>query len=127
MWYQSLLETNVTHQLTTSDHEPRPCSIELKHPEVDWDRSWSLAVTPGLSSKRLTFLWRMVHDLLPTQARLFRLHIPNILSEDCSHCNQDFVGNLTHSPRTTCLPYCFCSLQCLGMQEGKEALPYGHH
>ena len=39
----------------------------------------------------------MVHDLLPTQVRLFRLKMPNIHSEMCSHCNQDFVGNLTHS------------------------------
>jgi hypothetical protein len=44
-----------------------------------------------------TFLWRMLHDLLPTQARLFRLHMPNIPSEICSHCQQDFVGNLSHS------------------------------
>ena len=55
MWYQSLLETYVTHQPSASGLSPHPCRIEIKHPEVDWDRSWSLAVTPGLSSKHLTF------------------------------------------------------------------------
>ena len=86
MWYWSLLETNVTHHPTNSGQELRPCRIEVKHPEVDWERSWSLAATPGLSSKHLTFLWRMVHDLLPTQVRLFRLKMPNIHSEMCPHC-----------------------------------------
>ena len=89
MWYRVLLENNVTHQPSNSSSELRPCRIEIKHPEVDGERSWSLAVTPGLSSKHLTFLWRMVHDLLPTQARLFRLKMPNINSEICSHCNQN--------------------------------------
>ena len=39
----------------------------------------------------------MVHDLLPTQVRLFRLKMPNIVSETCSHCNLDATGDLTHS------------------------------
>ena len=39
----------------------------------------------------------MAHDLLPTQARLFRLNMPNINSEICSHCNLNIAGDLTHS------------------------------
>ena len=96
-WYRSLLETHVTHQPTGSGNELRPCRIERKHSELDWGRSWSLAVTPGLSSKHYSFLWRMVHDLLPTQARLFRLHMPNIESEVCSHCDLNVAGDLPHS------------------------------
>ena len=81
MWYHALLETNVTHLQTNSGNQLHPCRIDLKYPEIDWKRSWSLAATPGLSSKHLTFLWRMAHDLLPTQARLFRLRMPNANSE----------------------------------------------
>ena len=89
-----MLEDNVTH---TPTGDPVPCKIEVKHPEVDWTRSWSLAVTPGLSTKQLSFLWRMVHDLLPCQVRLFRLGMPNINTETCSHCDSNMLGNLTHS------------------------------
>ena len=79
MWYRWLIEDNITHQLTISGTVQ--CKIEVKHPQADWERAWSLAITPGVSSKQLTFLWKMVHDLLPSQARLFRLKMPNINSE----------------------------------------------
>ena len=97
IWYRALLEANVTHQPTNTGYKLRPCRIERKHPDIDWERSWSLSVTPGLSSKHLTFLWRMAHDLLPTQARLFMLNMPNINSEICSHCNLNIAGDITHS------------------------------
>ena len=70
---------------------------QKRDPQADWERAWSLAITPGVSSKQLTFLWKMVHDLLPSQARLFRLKMPNINSEICSLCDLNMVGNLTHS------------------------------
>ena len=97
LWYRVLVEDNVTHQLSNSSRVLVPCRIETKHPEVDWVRAWSLACTPGLSSMHLTFLWRMTHDLLPTQARLFRMKMPNAASAICSLCNQNMVGDLTHS------------------------------
>ena len=97
MWYRVLMEDNITHQVTTSGTALTPCKIELKYPQVDWEKAWSLAVTPGLSSKQLSFLWKMVHDLLPTQGRLFRLRIPNANSDICSLCHSNQVGNLVHS------------------------------
>jgi hypothetical protein len=97
MWYRWLMEDNITHQLTISGTVPIQCKIEVKHPHADWERAWSLAITPGVSSKQLTFLWKMVRDLLPSQARLFRLKMPYINSEICSLCDLNMVGNLTHS------------------------------
>ena len=97
MWYKVLVENNVTHQQTQSTRELLLCRTEIKHPDLDWGRSWSLAVTPGLPSPLLTFLWRMLHDLLPTQARLFRMKMPNANSDQCSLCDLNAVGDLTHS------------------------------
>ena len=97
MWYRVLVEDNVTHQATNQGRDLLPCRIESKHPEVNWDRTWSLAATPGLSSVHLTFLWRMVHDLLPSQARLFRMKMPNANSDICSLCTNNLVGDLSHS------------------------------
>ena len=74
----------------------RPCRVETKHPEVEWEKVWPLAVTHGLPSQHRSFLWQMIHDLLPCQARLFRLRMPNIKSNICTLCDQNSVGDLTH-------------------------------
>ena len=97
MWYRALLENHVTHESTDSRQKLRPCRAELKHPEIDWERVWKLAVTPGLPSQHLTFLWRMLHDLLPSQERLFRVKMPNNSSSSCTLFDQDALGNLEHS------------------------------
>ena len=97
MWYRVLVENMVTHQAHGNSNDYIPCRAERNHPTVDWERTWSLAVTPGLSSEHLTFLWRMLHNLLPCQDRLFRMRLPNITSDICTHCNQNEVGNLHHS------------------------------
>ena len=39
----------------------------------------------------------MLHNLLPCQTRLFRMQMPSITSDICTHCNQNSVGNLNHS------------------------------
>ena len=95
-WYRVLVEEKVTH-VQNDTLEYRPCRAELNHPIVDWTRSWSLAVTPGLSGDHLSFLWKMLHNLLPCQTRLFRLRMPNIVSDKCTLCNKQEVGSLSHS------------------------------
>ena len=97
MWYRVLVENNVTHHLTNSGRELLPCRIESKHPGLDWESAWTLATTPGLPSPFLSFLWRMAHDLLPCQARLFRLKMPNTKSDICTLCDLNQIGDLTHS------------------------------
>ena len=97
MWYRVLVEKNVTHEALGNTSRHIPCRAERNHPAVDWDRTWRLASTPGLSSDHLTFLWRMLHNLLPCQARLFRMRMPNITTDTCAHCNQNETGNINHS------------------------------
>ena len=82
--------------MINSVREKRPCRSETRSPQVDWERSWDLACTPGLPSKLMTFLWQMCHNLLPTPARLFRLQMPNIRSDLCNLCDQSRVGDLVH-------------------------------
>ena len=97
MLYRVLLEDRVTQQAHGNSTRYIPCRAEINHPAADWERSWSLAVTPGLSSDNLTFLWRMLHNILLCQSRLFRMRMPNISSDICSHCNLNQVGNISHS------------------------------
>ena len=83
---------NLPIRAEDSDHvEPRPKTQRLNGKKV-----WLLAVTPGLPSDHRTFLWRMLHDLLPCQERLFRLKMPNAHSNLCTLCDLNEIGNLTH-------------------------------
>ena len=89
-----------------------PCKIETKFPSVKWDLVWSYTVTKGLPSDLRSFLWRMVHDLLPTPSRMFRLKLPNISSENCQLCTESTCGDLAH-----------CLLSC-PFNDGVEAIIY---
>ena len=97
-WYKALLENNIT--MATSDKGIRtlkPCKAELVHPEIDWEATWKLAVLPGLSSEDQTFLWRMLHNLLPTQERLNRMKLPNAPTPNCNQCDSTASDQLHHA------------------------------
>ena len=51
----------------------RPCRAELQHSDNDWEHSWKLARLPGLESDQITFLWRLLHNLLPNQNRISKI------------------------------------------------------
>ena len=97
LWYKVLLENYI---LTETDDNgfrfDRLCKIEREHPGVDWERTWALASIPGLESCDYTFLWRMIHNILPTQERLHRL-LRNIDSPACNLCQSQDTCNLSHA------------------------------
>ena len=97
-WYRALLENNVTHVISEEGiRSIKLCRVEIKNPDVDWERAWSLAITPGLSSEQTSFIWKMIHDLLPTRERLFRMNLPDILSPACDLCPQGAPDNVEHA------------------------------
>ena len=88
-WYTLLLEDNVTMSEDVQDR-PRnyvPSCAELASPENDWELSWQLARLPGLGPEISTFLWRLLHKLLPTQDRLFRMSMSR--NDKCQLCQED--------------------------------------
>ena len=95
-WYRVLVEDNITHQVINSVMVRRPSKAEMNFPELDWERSCSLACTPGLPSKLMSFLFLMNHNLLPCPVRLFRLQMPNTRSDLCKLCDQNAIGDLAH-------------------------------
>ena len=107
-WYKVLLENFVTHRVIDSGvRELIPCRIERINPTLEWDNTWSLATTPGLPSELTSFNWKMIHDLLPTRERLFRLGMPDISSSLCDLCSLDTEDNLQHA-----LPQCPFNTAC---------------
>ena len=98
IWYQVLLENLVTHSLNDSEHRVlKVCRTESYNPGQDWERIWQAAITPGLPSSFRTFLWLMLHNILPTRARLFRMNLPNAPSPNCAFCDSGTPDTLLHA------------------------------
>ena len=95
-WYTFLLEENVT--MTEDDEgrrEPRKCRVEEQKPEVVWSRSYSLARMKGLSPEQKSFMFKVLHQLLPTQERVNRIHPDK--SSSCRLCRAAPVDTLHHA------------------------------
>ena len=61
---------------------------------MDLEQTWTPAVTPGLPSDQTTFLWQMLHDILPTRERL---SMPDISSPTCDLCTMEAEDNIQHA------------------------------
>ena len=99
-WYKAILERNVTAQVDFEGKlTPFPLKPERLHPLLDWERSWSYLSIRGLSGVQRSFLFRLLHNLLPTRSRLHRMN----LTEDpyCDICPQRIEQDTIH-----------CFLQC---------------
>ena len=74
-WYTALLEDQVLLSLD-EDHATAtliPARVEGLHPTADWKNIWRLTKTTGLGSELSSFLFKLVHCLLPTQDRISRM------------------------------------------------------
>ena len=76
-WYRLLLEREVLTGPETEDGPPSPLPLRCEsfHPESNWSVAWSLVRTPGLPSPTSSFLFKLLHLLLPTQERIRRLRL----------------------------------------------------
>ena len=71
--YQLLLEDNCTmEEVNDTERSYIKCRVERVKPEVDWNRRWRLARLPGLGSENVSFIFKMLHQILPTQERVAR-------------------------------------------------------
>ena len=49
------------------------CKTEIKNPALAWSDIWYLAKIKGIINESRTFMWRLLHNLLPTEQRLHNL------------------------------------------------------
>ena len=105
-WYRLLLEDYVTME-EMEDHRRRfiPCRVEEASPENDWEVSWKRATLRGLGPESVSFLLKVLHQLLTTQERLSRVNpntnpkckavgCPKIQNEDIVHALVQCPGNM---------------------------------
>ena len=97
-WYRLLVEDNVTMEETaTGERNFIGCRVELASPETDWENSWRLARMPGLGPELSSFLFKLMHQILPTQERVSR-NSPTT-NPLCKHsnCTGALVEDLPHA------------------------------
>ena len=98
-WYNYLIDRNV---IKDQDNTLLPCRVERLYPEVRWNDVWinvRLAALPNIDK---SFAWKLAHDLLPVEEKLFAAAA--IPSSKCKYsCPGDPVGSLEHS-------FFYCSL-----------------
>ena len=74
-WYKVLVEKNVTRR--EFDLEGRtdliPCKVEEKYPLIAWSESYRLCRLKGLNPDTKSFLFKLVHLLLPGKERVHHL------------------------------------------------------
>ena len=95
-WYRVLVEQNITMEVT-SDNQMKyiKTRVEIASPLTDWETSWRRARLKGLGSEATSFLFKLLHQLLPSEERLSRI-LPNT-SENCKYCPTPITADLAHS------------------------------
>lgn len=74
-WYRFLLEKNVTRREVDDEGRPEliPCKVEERNPDIPWNEVYGLCRIKGLSPDEKSFLFKLIHTLLPSKERLNHL------------------------------------------------------
>ena len=74
-WYNSILELNVVKNEFEDGRSPEliPCRVEVKHPNICWTDIYQYSRLRGLSPESKSFLFKLIHELLPCKERLHQL------------------------------------------------------
>ena len=114
-WYMALMDNMLSAPKDTqSSPTPlAPCRVESKFPDLDWPNTWRLARLRGLDSDQITFLWRLLHGLLPLRARLH--HITPNTSPVCQLCVDNGLGDQVEDTK-------HAFFTCTANREAGEAL-----
>ena len=98
-WYRLLLEDRLlmSPATTTTAAHLLPVRCESIHPATAWDTTWRLVRTHGLSSNTSSFLFKLVHLLLPTQGRIQRLGADRDQTGGCCMLCGEEAEDLLHA------------------------------
>ena len=96
-WYHILLEETVLKVTIDDDHRYIPCRAEIANPENDWETSWRRMRIKGLGSEVVSFLFKLLHQLLATQERLSRINQATSNICKAPGCSEDQTEDLSHA------------------------------
>ena len=105
-WYKTLLEDQILMNQPTEQAQTViiPTRVESVQPNNDWTETWRLARIHGLGSNLTSFLFKLLHRLLPTQDSVQRLGVtvdgqPG-LCQLCHLESEDALHALVHCPHS---------------------------
>ena len=93
-WVRLLTEEHITMEIDneTRQQHYKPCKAELSSPTTDWSLSWGACRQPGVPPDLASFMWRVMHNLLSTQAHRFgTIRSPVCKMQGCTE-----IGSLEH-------------------------------
>ena len=73
------------------------CRVELGSPSTDWDVTWEQVRLKGLGPNLTSFLFKIVHQLLPTQERVARTNPNHSPAFKARGCMEGESENLVHA------------------------------
>ena len=105
-WYERLLKKNVlVTEVVDADGVVVSTEIktkcELEFPQFDWDIIWLRARMPGLNNDQRSFLFKLLHNILPSQERQHRT-CRNVDSPHCLLCASNAVDSVWHHAFINC-------------------------
>ena len=71
--------------------------MELAIPRTDWENCWRLARLPGLGPELSTFLFKLLHQILPTQERISRTNPATGPRCKQPNCSDTRIEDLPHA------------------------------
>ena len=86
--------------------------VELTNTTNNWDRTWQLARMKNLGPDLTTFMFKLLHQILPTAERVARI-LPK-QTPLCTRCNEDAPETIHHA-----------MLECNGNQDASTTLLVG--
>ena len=88
-WYIFLVKREETVQ-TEEMAVLRPCRVTRNNPTARWDIIWKNIHIRALSIETISFLWKLVHELLPSEERVHAT-----LGKQSAACKFSCPGNPT--------------------------------
>ena len=97
-WYKTLLDDQILMNVE-DDSLPQliACRVELLNPSCNWKAIWSNVRMKGLTSELMSFLFKLVHQLLPSRNRIARMSVGGTSDNRCLLCNTNSEENLIHA------------------------------
>ena len=87
-WYLYLMDREIFKKtMSDGSQENNLCRIERNSPDFDWTLTWEKIRLPLLPSDAVSFLWKLIHEILPTEERI-NSTVGNIPAT-CRHCCED--------------------------------------
>ena len=117
-WYKRILNDQMLKSADSGYQLLIPVKAEVRMPGIVWADSWKMLRLKCLSSENMSFLFRLLHGLLPTQDRILRFGLDEANGQ-CLLCRTE-SDNIEHA-LISCPTYNSCGIALL--EYARKILP----